>query len=138
MEFRFDNQEALDRAIDSGDLVKRFSDAMYGNLTHIVDDLGLRNNGINNDASLGAYFTGRKEDTIEGGFVGQVVYYFPGRKRGVYVNLPGGESGPFRRGDDPAFDIGTKRIWTPLSAEELKSVLTDGLTIIKRLMEEFN
>lgn len=107
--------------------------AIYGASEPVIRELGLVNKGINEDDSLGPYFTGWKGSDSEG-YCGQICYLYPERKHGVYITLPGGECGHYLRGE--RFNVGSARIWTDLSVEESREMLSSGLEKLKQLMEE--
>jgi hypothetical protein len=73
--------------------------------------------------------------------VGQILHFFKGKMNGcdhgVYVNLPGMESGHCFAGQ--IIDIGEERIKvsTPPSVDEMREMLTVGLKKLTALIEEW-
>ena len=114
----------------------------------VVDLLGITLEG---DPRGHTWFTGWKElpeDVAEGlgippGCVGQLIHFFersPNPKigdHGVYVNLPGMESGHILAG--AVFDIGTARLnqQEQVTVESMSAMLRAGLEKLNTLIEEW-
>jgi len=72
------------------------------------------------------------------GVVGQIVYILPNdeRRRFIYVNLPGLETGTAFEGE--VMDIGTKRMREDSDIEEMRNIMRAGLDKLHEEIEEFS